>query len=126
ITTGSGNDTIMGNANANILVGGAGNDIIQGNAGKDVLIGGAGNDKLSGGADNDTFVFQLGFGKDAVLDLAVGDTLDLRGLGFTSLADLVNHIDEGPNAVIHVGLDDITLTKVTKELLSTGVYDILL
>jgi len=50
---GSGNDTITGNATANLLEGGIGNDAIAGVAGDDTLIGGAGDDRLTGGAGND-------------------------------------------------------------------------
>jgi serralysin len=62
-TTGSGNDTIVGNQIANTLSGNAGADTLQGFGSDDVLNGGAGNDLLegglnfdilNGGADNDT------------------------------------------------------------------------
>jgi serralysin len=63
---GAGNDTITGNALANVLqggdgndqlFGGAGNDTLQGGAGNDTLQGGAGTDNLWGGAGADVFVF---------------------------------------------------------------------
>lgn len=41
---GSGNDTIIGNAIANVLKGGAGNDTITGGGGNDTIDGGSGND----------------------------------------------------------------------------------
>lgn len=43
-TGGSGNDTIIGNAIANVLNAGAGNDTITGGGGNDTIIGGAGTD----------------------------------------------------------------------------------
>ena len=43
--------------------------------------------------------------------------LDLRGLGFTSVIDILNHTDAGPSAVIHAGADDITLVGIDKALL---------
>jgi len=43
-TGGSGNDTIIGNAIANVLNGGAGNDTITGGGGNDTIIGGPGTD----------------------------------------------------------------------------------
>lgn len=43
-TGGSGNDTIIGNAIANVLNGGSGNDTITGGGGNDTIIGGAGTD----------------------------------------------------------------------------------
>ena len=42
--SGSGNDTLIGNAENNRLETGAGNDVLQGNEGDDILIGGAGRD----------------------------------------------------------------------------------
>ena len=47
------NDTLTGNAVANVLEGGEGIDVLKGQAGNDYLYGGAGNDELKGGADND-------------------------------------------------------------------------
>lgn len=73
-----------------------------------------------GNGGDDTFVFRAGFGKDTIADLLEGDTLDLRGLGITSLEDLFAnaagdqyYIDGAANAVIHLGKNDITLTGVT-------------
>ncbi|MHA7827167.1 MAG: Hint domain-containing protein [Roseovarius sp.] len=48
ITTGGGDDTIIGNDADNVLDGGEGNDSIFGGVGDDVVLGGAGNDTLSG------------------------------------------------------------------------------
>ena len=52
-TTGSGADTLLGNADANTFRGGAGIDILQGGAGADILIGGTGNDlfRFTGASD---------------------------------------------------------------------------
>lgn len=52
-TGGSGNDAIIGNHQANILIGGDGNDLLRGGKGNDVLVGGAGRDTLDGGAGDD-------------------------------------------------------------------------
>ena len=54
---GSGHDSLIGNAVANVLNGAAGNDTLNGAAGNDHLYGGAGRDTLTGGAGNDYFVF---------------------------------------------------------------------
>jgi serralysin len=94
------------------------------------LIGGSGNDKLIGGTGDDTFVFRLGFGHDTITDFAIGtaahhDLLDLRGLGFTSINDVLDHTDLGPHAVIHSGVDNITLHSVTKEMLASHPFDLL-
>jgi Ca2+-binding RTX toxin-like protein len=130
VITGSGNDTIVGNNNGGVLNGGAGNDVIQGGSANDVLIGGIGNDRLIGGAGDDILVFRPGFGHDTVVGFTPGDsihhdTLDLRGLGFSSVSDVLNQTDLGPNAVIHVGVDDITLNSIDKASLAAHLFDIL-
>lgn len=137
---GSGNDTIRGNDHGDILNGGGGNDNIQGGVGNDVIIGGAGKDTLVGLAGDDIFVFRSGFGHDTIADFnKVGtpdhhDTLDLRGLGISSVNDLINasaspggtYIDGTGSAVIHIGVDDITIANVTKAALqSMSAFDIL-
>lgn len=49
VTTGAGDDVLIGNAVANLLISGAGNDQLRGDAGNDILRGEAGNDELNGG-----------------------------------------------------------------------------
>lgn len=60
-------DKLYGNALDNVLNGGLGNDILDGRGGNDVLIGGAGDD---------TYLFDLGYGADRIVenDLTVGNT----------------------------------------------------
>jgi len=53
ISTGSGNDTLIGSAVRNVLSGNGGNDTIAGGAGNDTLLGSDGRDKLSGGDGSD-------------------------------------------------------------------------
>ena len=137
VVGGSGSDTITGNNLGDILNGGGGVDKITGGAGNDIIIGGAGNDTLTGGLGNDTFVFRSGFGQDTIQsatgtnDFTVGtaanhDTLDLRGLGFTSVDDVLAHTSGTTNAVIHapVGTDQITIVGVTENDLSLHKFDI--
>jgi len=131
VTAGSGNDTLIGNILANKLDGGAGNDTIRGGKGDDTIIGGAGNDTLTGGGGNDTFVFRADFGRDVITDFQVGssakhDVLDLHGLGFKSVQDVLNHTDLGVNAVIHAGGDTITLHGVTEAQLAAHPFIILI
>ncbi|KAA0220433.1 MAG: hypothetical protein EDS66_13365 [Planctomycetota bacterium] len=66
ITGGSGNDTLLGSASADILTGGAGNDILNGQGGADTLTGSAGND---------TFRFANAAAIDTVSDWADGSDL---------------------------------------------------
>ena len=52
-------DTLLGNANTNVLTGGAGNDKLYGKHGDDVLIGGPGEDFLDGGHGDDVLHFDI-------------------------------------------------------------------
>ena len=81
---GSGNDTIIGNAVANILMGGAGNDTIKGGIGDDRLIGGLGIDILTSGDGKDKFVFNtLAEAGDTITDFKHGkDLIEISKLGF--------------------------------------------
>ncbi len=73
VITGSGNDTVKGSNNDNLIGLGAGNDIAFGLGGNDKIDGGAGNDRLSGGDGNDRLrgengddVIRGGNGKDTI------------------------------------------------------------
>ena len=75
---GGGNDTISGNALANVLTGNNGEDAISGAAGNDILKGGNGIDTLNGGADNDTLNGDHG---DDILNGGAGNDLLNGGKG---------------------------------------------
>lgn len=64
--TGSGNDTLIGNAADNQLYGGKGNDTLSGGDGNDTLYGQAGNDSLTGGKGDDTAVFSGTFAQYSI------------------------------------------------------------
>jgi Ca2+-binding RTX toxin-like protein len=68
------NDTLTGDANANILNGNTGNDTLAGNAGADTLNGGSGNDILIGGTEND--ILNGDDGDDILDGSADNDTLN--------------------------------------------------
>ncbi len=99
LLTGSGNDDLSGNSNANKIQSSAGNDILRGWAGDDVLYGGTGADRLVGGlgrdllyggandGDADIFVFTAitdsakGAARDVIFDFVSGtDDIDLAGM----------------------------------------------
>lgn len=89
VTTGSGNDAVIGSAVANTLIAGAGNDYLDGLGGDDVIDGGTGDDRMNGGSGSDRFVFTSG--SDQILDFSQveDDTVDLTAFaGFRSVADL--------------------------------------
>jgi Ca2+-binding RTX toxin-like protein len=73
VTTGSGNDLIVGDSNDNVLNGGAGNDEILGHGGNDELIGGSGNDNIRGGGGGD--LIDGGAGNDYLTGSPGNDTI---------------------------------------------------
>jgi Ca2+-binding RTX toxin-like protein len=64
ITTGSGNDTLVGSDFADVFTGNAGNDVLFGMGGNDTLDGGDGDDSLIGGDGND--IITGGTGDDSI------------------------------------------------------------
>jgi Ca2+-binding RTX toxin-like protein len=83
----SGVENLFGSAQNDALTGDAGANTLSGGAGDDVLAGGAGADTLKGGAGNDSFVFAdiadstvAESGRDAIVDFATGDRIDLSAI----------------------------------------------
>ena len=79
------NDTLGGDAEANLLIGGSGNDQLFGDGGDDTLNGDSGDDTLYGGTGNDTMNGSLGDDQYVVED--VGDiVIESNGsLGFDTV-----------------------------------------
>ena len=83
----SGNDTIIGDFQANILNGSSGNDLIGGSDGNDTLVGGFGSDFLGGGNGANTFIYNSVFeGVDFIADFISIDQIQLRSSGFAGLS----------------------------------------
>jgi trimeric autotransporter adhesin len=84
---GKGNDSLNGESGDDFLDGGANDDYLLGHEGDDILIGGTGDDYLIGGPGSDVYVYNLGDGKDRIVDILdqpgnVGDKNILRfGIG---------------------------------------------
>ncbi len=110
-TGGSGNDTLIGNGEANILEGGAGNDTLRGLGGNDILRGGSGTNTLEGGEGEDTLFSGAGVtnmfggsGNDVfsvapnvgitttvyIRDLTAGDTIDVSAFNFANVQAAAN------------------------------------
>lgn len=131
---GSGNDTITGNNDANLLKGGSGNDVLYGQGGNDtlkgdagtdtlrgedgddLLYGGAGLDTLYGGLGADTFVFEAGSAfsnVDVIKDFSTsqGDKIDIKDLliGYdpltSSITDFLQITTSGSNSIVKVDRD---------------------
>jgi len=70
-------DSLYGNAAANVLAGAAGSDLLDGGSGDDVLIGGSGDDVMDGGAGADEFLGETGFDHVSYLGSAKGVVANL-------------------------------------------------
>ena len=75
---GAGADSIFGGTGNDALTGGDGNDTLDGGAGADTLAGSAGDDTLYGEGGNDTYVFNLGDGRDTIIEDSTVNTEVLR------------------------------------------------
>ncbi|MEM8590573.1 MAG: hypothetical protein AAGG65_21160 [Pseudomonadota bacterium] len=121
-TGGMGNDTLIGDANNNVLKGGdgtsTGNDSINGNEGRDFLSGFDGEDTLSGGDDNDLLeggtgndTLEGGFGFDRMI--LAGNQTDYR---VTSNGDGTFTVED-----IIAGRDGIDLIRSVEELVFADI-----
>jgi len=130
ISTGGGNDTVIGSAGNDRINGGAGNDILVGGAGDDILIGGTGKNTLTGGDGADTFVIDpsvlsAGAGMaDVILDYdeGQGDKIDLGQLlenvfGGTPAPDAsavhLEQVGANTNVVVNNGGDEVIVTTLS-------------
>ncbi len=103
----SGNDTLTGDVEDEILDGMGGNDSIAGAGGDDTLVGGTGNDTLDGGAGADTYVFNSGDGNDTIQGDPDGGRLhfkDATGLGSFDFSQASNG-----DVTIMVGSDSVKI-----------------
>ncbi|MEM7663445.1 MAG: calcium-binding protein [Pseudomonadota bacterium] len=98
----------------NITGSAAGDDTISGNASANVLNGNGGNDTLTGEGGADTFVDADGSGADTVTDFAIAeDLIDVSSHGLTAAEALALAVDNGGDALIDFGGGDtLTLTGV--------------
>jgi VCBS repeat-containing protein len=74
-----GDDGISGTSGDDVIDGLGGNDTIYGSLGNDTLIGNTGNDRLHGESGNDTYVFNLGWGFDQIIE--GGESIDTISFG---------------------------------------------
>ncbi len=112
VYTGSGNTTLFGNSNANILDASAASSgvSLSGGAGKDTLLGGSGNDtligngasSLVGGAGANTYV--VSSAADSINDTGSGGVIR-SSVGFSLGSSLVS----GVNNLVYTGSGNVSL-----------------
>ncbi|HYW17185.1 MAG TPA: M10 family metallopeptidase C-terminal domain-containing protein [Allosphingosinicella sp.] len=103
IDAAGGNDTLIGNAQANLLLGGGGDDTLDGAGGNDTLDGGDGNDTFLVGPESGFYAIVGGAGTDsikasahdAVIGLAsVTDVETISANGFWNVSIRTTDADE--------------------------------
>lgn len=114
----NGNQTGIGNALDNRIVGGTGDDVLDGGAGKDVLRGGSGDD---------SFVMRSGNGRDTIVDFqggaGAGDVVRLESYSLRSFADVQGALEQyGKDAVLNLPGDDV-LTFTNRKVESFAADD---
>ncbi len=137
VTTGGGNDTIIGDGVDNVLNGGAGadsidggdgndaldggdgNDFITGGDGRDTLSGGAGDDSLLGGNSDDTFLLRDFFGNDTIIGgeggETTGDTLDLSAVTGAGLSVTMTDAEAG---TVNAPISTVTFSEIENIILT--------
>ena len=105
---GDGNDTVVGNATANLLWGGRGNDIIFGGAGDDILIPGAGKNTVDGGAGVDTLRLDGGRTDWTFDSLSMGDKIDFAVHSVNGDSNAVTSVERVlfDDAILAFDIDD--------------------
>ncbi len=104
------NATLVGNANANTILGARGDDSLSGKGGDDTLAGGDGNDTIAGGNGTDTMV----------LDMASSEVTATAG-GSSFLLQSLTGTDFVKNDVEFLQFTDQTLTYAQASVLVTTI-----
>jgi len=99
IIKGNGNDALTGNQYANSLSSGAGNDTIIGAAGNDTLDGGAGNDRMLGGLGDDLYIVDST--NDVIVENAVEGTDTVQSSATYTLGDNLENLTLTGSAFIN-------------------------
>lgn len=115
------------------LQGGNGADTLYGSSGSDSISGDNGNDMLAGNLGNDHFVFNsLGDStsnaRDIISDFTSHDTIDLAGLGFTSIqsgaavGSVLGYTFVNGNTIIHADGMDFSIVLTGEVALTTADF----
>lgn len=113
----AGNDMLYGSYGNDFMDGGSGNDYLGDGFGNNTFIGGAGNDTLKGGTGNDSYIFNIGEGRDIVIDAGGIDTI-VCGSGITP--QNINFIKDGNNLLFCVNGDTLNSTVIQDWYLTSG------
>ena len=125
----NGNDTLIGNSDANRIDGLTGNDMLHGGDGNDTLEGGAGDDTLDGGEGNDTASYASATSWVGV-HLSSASPQDTAGAGIDTLISIENLIgsdfsdilsgNDGANRLEGGGSYDVLIGGLGNDFLDGG------
>ncbi|MEM7767180.1 MAG: hypothetical protein AAF253_06790 [Pseudomonadota bacterium] len=120
---GGGNDQLNGGRGEDILIGGGGDDLLNGGAGDDTLNGGVGDDLLRGQGGEDTYIFDADdAGSDTVEGFEAGETVQLDGFGFASVAAAETaFVQVGDDVVFTAGSVEVTFVDVDRADVIAGI-----
>ena len=104
-----GNDRLFGNEGNDEIDGDDGADILHGNQGNDTLDGGRGNDILAGGIGADRFEFDLGDGRDRIVDFQNGlDRIELDDVDRGQVQRAINGaVQQGGDTILTVNASTV-------------------
>jgi Ca2+-binding RTX toxin-like protein len=105
----NGTDKLYGSYGNDIMDGGAGNDYLGDGWGDNTFIGGTGDDTLKGGTGNDSYIFNLGEGKDIIIEAGGLETL-ICGTGIT--AQNLSFVKDGNNLLVYAAGDSENSTTI--------------
>jgi Ca2+-binding RTX toxin-like protein len=130
ITSGGGDDVLLGGAGDDVLTAGAGDDVLDGGAGADVMAGGAGDDVYLVDDAADAVIEQEGEGVDTIVaDTATVPVIDLgatpavENLQANGSADFVGIGNDLDNTITSGAGDDILLGGAGDDVLAGGAGD---
>ncbi len=140
ITSGSGNDVLVGNDFANELRSGggadnvkggggndtiraaAGNDFINGGDGDDIIFGGTGNDNITGGAGADTYKWSASDVLVSANDTIAVDSLDALDLSeFKALGFEITVTASTGNVRLDLTLDSADYGSISHSIILNGI-----
>ena len=116
----AGNDTINGGNEADEIYGDAGNDYLNGSGGSDTLVGGTGDDWLVGGYGDETYIYNLGDGKDTIIESDGSDEI-VFGEGISS--DDIYFKKESNNIIVKFRNNDSDQITLYRQLFYNSNYN---
>ena len=121
-------DTLIGNAQGNlipgtfrseVISGGAGDDFLRARGGDDILMDGAGQDRLEGGGGRDVFVLSADGEMDRIMDFTPGeDSIDLSSWPMLRSLGQITFVQTADGGVLRFGGEELRIHSADGQPLS--------